>query len=344
MIGYDGPPRFGVVGAGSHGFHHVRIARDLANVDMVGFYDIRPERSQEVSESLGIRAFNALEELLEQVDAVVVATPTKTHADVSEEALRRGVHVFIEKPIAADLDEADRILAAAADSGARVQVGHVERFNTAVVGARPYLDEPLFIESHRLAPFTERGTDVAVVLDLMIHDVDLVTSLVGSPIEDIQATGIPVLTHSVDIANARIQFRGGAVANLTASRVSTDGMRKLRIFQRSGYLSLNLAEGTGEFLRLKQDLPALDEAGGVPEFLAGLPGGARATDLSAIVERIPLSAPPVEPLQRELESFRDAIKGGTVPIVTAQDGRDALATALDIQDRIMTHVSHTSSS
>ena len=344
MRGYDAPPRFGVVGAGSHGFQHVRIARDLANVHMVGFYDIRPERSQEVFESLGIRAFNALEELLGQVDAVVVATPTKTHADVSEEALRRGVHVFIEKPIAADLDEADRILTAAADSGAQVQVGHVERFNTAVVGARPYLDEPLFIESHRLAPFTERGTDVAVVLDLMIHDVDLVTSLVGSPIEDIQATGIPVLTHSVDIANARIQFRGGAVANLTASRVSTDQMRKLRIFQRSGYLSLNLAEGTGEFLRLKQDLPALDEAGGVPKFLAGLPGGSRASDLSAIVERIPLSAAPVEPLQRELESFRDAIGAGTAPIVTAQDGRDALATALDIEDRIMTHVSHTSSS
>ncbi len=344
MRGDDAPLRFGVVGAGSLGFHHVRIARDLSNIEMVGFYDIRPDRSLEVSEALGVRAFNALEDLLERVDAVVVATPTRTHAEVSEQVLRRGVHTFIEKPIAADLNEADRILAAAADSGAQVQVGHVERFNTAVVGARPYLDEPLFIESHRLAPFTERGSDVAVVLDLMIHDVDLVSSLVGSPIEGLQATGVPVLTRSVDIANARIQFRGGAVANLTASRVSTERMRKLRIFQRSGYLSLNLAEGTGEFLRLKQDLPALDQAGVVPEFLAGSPGGARATDLSAIVERIPLSAVPVEPLQRELESFRDAIGAGTVPIVTAQDGRDALATALDIEHRIMTHVSNTSPS
>ena len=343
MEGRDRLLRLGVVGAGSLGFHHIRISRDLANTIFTGFYEIQPERAHEVSAALGVPAFDAYEDLLDQVDALVVATPTRTHAEVSEAALRRGVHVFIEKPIAADLDQADRILEAAAEPGAQVQVGHVERFNTAVVGARPYLDEPLFIESHRLAPFTERGTDVAVVLDLMIHDVDLVVSLVGTPIKDIQATGIPVLTDSVDIANARIQFQGGAVANLTASRVSIDRMRKLRIFQRSGYLSLNLAEGSGEFLRLKQDLPALGAAGCVSEFLTNLKGAVRPTDLSAIVERIPLSAEPAEPLQRELESFRDAISAGTEPIVTAQEGRDALATALDIEERIMTHVSHTSS-
>ncbi len=342
MASQGGLPRIGVVGAGSLGFHHVRITRDLGNAEAVGFYDIAYDRAQEVSSELGVRAFDTLEELLDRVDAVVVATPTRTHADVSEVALGRGVHVFIEKPIAANLDEADRILAAAHDGGAQVQVGHVERFNAAVVAAQPYLEEPLFIESHRLAPFNERSTDVAVVLDLMIHDVDLVTSLMASPIEDIRATGIPVLTDSVDIANARIQFQTGAVANLTASRVSMERTRKLRIFQRSGYLSLNLATGTGQFLRLKEELPALRD-GSAAEFLRTLPGGARAADLAALVERIPLSTEPVEPLRRELESFRNAIVEGTAPLVTAQDGRDALATALAIEDRIMTHVSHTSS-
>ena len=181
----------------------------------------------------------------------------------------------------------------------------------------------------------------------MIHDVDLVASLVGSPIDDIQATGIPVLTPSVDIAHARIRFAGGAVANLTASRVSTDRMRKLRIFQRSGYLSLNLADGTGEFLRLKQDLPGLAGTGFGPEGRAGSNGGLRAADLASIVERIPLSAEPAEPaepLKRELESFRDSTLAGTTPAVTAQEGRDALATALEIEDRILRHVTHSSPS
>ena len=339
-----GPLRLGVVGAGSLGFHHIRIAKDLTNTSFVGFYDIRPARAHDVSSQLGVPALDSLGSLLDRADAVIVATPTTTHGEISETALAQGVHLLIEKPIAATLEEADRILAAASGGTSQVQVGHVERFNTALVGARPYLDEPLFIESHRLAPFTERGTDVAVVLDLMIHDVDLVASLVGSPIDDIQATGIPVLSPSVDIANARIRFAGGAVANLTASRVSTDRMRKLRIFQRSGYLSLNLADGTGEFLRLKQDLPGLAGAGFGPEGRAGSNGGLRAVDLASIVERIPLSAEPAEPLKRELESFRDSTLAGTTPAVTAQEGRDALATALEIEDRIMRHVTHSSPS
>lgn len=332
----EAPLRLGVVGAGSLGFHHLRIARELERVDLVGFYEILPERAAEVSRGLRVRACRSYGALLDGVDALIVATPTRTHAAVATAALARGIHAFIEKPIAATLGEADRILAAAADAGVTVQVGHVERFNTAVLGARPYLETPLFIESHRLAEFTERGTDVAVVLDLMIHDVDLVASLVGAPVEEIQATGIPVLTDSVDIANARIRFRGGAVANLTASRVSADRMRKLRIFQRSGYLSLDLAAGKGQFLRLKRELPALARPGAVP-----LPAGERPADLAALVERIPLGAEPLEPLRRELESFRDAVLGGTPPVVGGGEGRDALATALAIEERIMTHVAHT---
>lgn len=332
--------RFGVAGAGSLGFHHTRILRDLPNISLAGFYDSSLDRAREVEGELGVTAHPSLDDLLSAVDAIVVATPTTTHADVAEAALARGVHVFIEKPIASTLEEADRIIDAAERAGALVQVGHVERFNAAVIAARPYLDDPLFVESHRLAPFTERGTDVAVVLDLMIHDVDLVASLVGHPLVDFQATGIPVLTPSVDIANARLQFEGGAVANLTASRVSAEKMRKLRVFQRSGYLSLDLAAGTGQFLRLKGELPGLVEglSSGSPEDFAG----PRVKDLWSIVERIPLTAEPEEPLRRELESFRDAITQGGPAVVTAREGRDALATALAIEQRIMTHVANTS--
>jgi predicted dehydrogenase len=170
---------------------------------------------------------------------------------------QRGIHVLVEKPLAPSLDAADRILAAGVDSGAFVQVGHVERFNPVVVAAAEYLDEPLFIESHRMSPFSVRSTDVAVVLDLMIHDVDLVMQIVGKPIVEVAAVGVPVLSGNVDIANARLTFEGGAVANLTASRVSLERMRKLRIFQRSGYISLDMAERRGEFLRLRDALPGL---------------------------------------------------------------------------------------
>ena len=337
--------RVGVAGVGSLGFHHTRIARDLPGARMMGFHEPRPDRTIEVERELGVPGFGALEELLECVDALVIATPTSTHRDVAVAALEKGIHVFIEKPIAASLAEADEILDAARRGGALVQVGHVERFNTAVVAARPYLDQPVFIESHRLAPFTVRGTDVAVVLDLMIHDVDLVGSLVGAPVTEIHATGVPVLTPSVDIANARIQYATGAVANLTASRVSAERMRKLRIFQRSGYLSLDLAAGTGEFLRLRTELPAL--AAPSPEGLtrgggsgAGPFGGAApiAPDLWSLVERISLHAPEEEPLRREQDSFIQAIAGGTVPEVTGQEGRTALEVALAIESRILSHV------
>jgi len=327
-------PRFGVAGAGSLGIHHTRIARDLPGVTLAGFYDARPERAREVSDALGVEAHPSLESLLGGVDALVIATPTTTHEEVAIRALERGVHVFIEKPIAPDLDAADRILEAGRRGGAFVQVGHVERFNAAIVAARPFLDSPLFIESHRLAPFTERGTDVAVVLDLMIHDVDLVGSLVGRSVDTIDATGVPVLTPSVDIANARIRYEGGAVANLTASRVSLERMRKLRIFQPSGYLSLNLADGTGEFLRLRQELPALQAVSGTGDMdPVALP-----RDLMSLIERIPLQAEAAEPLRLEQENFRDAVLGLGEPAVSGSEAREALSVALSIESRILSHV------
>lgn len=299
---------------------------------MAGIFDIDARRADEVSRDLGVRAHPTLDALLASCDALVVAVPTTAHEEVASAALLRGIHVLVEKPIAPDLQAADRILDAAVGGGAMVQIGHVERFNPAVLAAEAFLDNPLFVESHRLAPFSPRSTDVAVVLDLMIHDVDLVGSLVGRPVSEIAATGVPVLTPMVDIANARLTFEGGAVANLTASRISLERMRKLRIFQSSGYLSLNLAEGTGEFLRLKRGLPSLEalQAMGAP------PAGG----LAEIVEHIPLRGNGGEPLRRELENFRDAALGVAAPAVSGADGRAALALTLSIEERIRSHVAH----
>ncbi len=300
---------------------------------MAGVFDVDPARSQHAAAELGVAIHESMDALLNRADAVVVAVPTSDHEAVAVAALERGVHVLIEKPMAPTLEAADRILAAAESPGAVVQVGHIERFNRAVLAAEPYLDEPLFIESHRLAPFSPRGTDVAVVLDLMIHDVDLIQSLVGGDITDIAATGIPIFTDTVDIASARLTFEGGAVANLTASRVSVERMRKLRIFQASGYLSLNLADGSGEFLRLKRGLPVFSEDSAWE--------GVDDEGLASLVERIPLIGEDAEPLAKELENFRDAVQGIAPPAVSGPDGRSALAVSLAIEERIKAHVAHT---
>jgi predicted dehydrogenase len=326
----EDPLRTGVVGVGSLGFHHARILASMDAVDLVGIHDIRPERLAEVSSQLGITAVPELDRLLDGITACVIAVPTEAHERVALAAVERGIHVLIEKPIAPTLDAADRILAAAERSGARVQIGHVERFNGALRACEPYIDEPLFVESHRLAPFGPRGTDVAVVLDLMIHDLDLVLSLMRRKVTSVAAVGVPVLTASPDIANARLEFDGGGVANLTASRVSLERMRKIRFFQRSGYISLDLAGGKGEFLRLRGG--ALMEPG-VP--LA-------AARLEEIIERVPLRGDGGEPLRAELESFASALRGETGITVTGQDGRRALAAALEIVKRIEDNVAHRS--
>jgi predicted dehydrogenase len=318
--------RVGVVGVGSLGFHHARLLRELPGVCLAGVHDTRPERSAEVASALEAHAAPTLGALLDRVDACVIAVPTEAHEAVALEALARGVHVLIEKPIASTLVAADRILAAAEASGALIQIGHVERFNGALRACEPYLEEPLFVESHRLAPFGPRGTDVAVVLDLMIHDLDLVLSLMRRPVVSVAAVGVAVLTSSPDIANARLEFEGGGVANLTASRVSMERMRKIRFFQRSGYISLDLAAGAGEYLRLR---PGLSLAPGKPL------GAAR---LDEIIERVALRGDGAEPLRCELESFTAAARGEGAVAVTGRAGREALAVALEIVARIDAHV------
>ena len=313
--------RVGVIGAGALGYHHVRILRDVSAAELVGFYEARSERASAVEQELGVRAYGRLDELLDAVDAATIVVPTAAHYEVAKAALGRGKHLLIEKPIAATLEEADELLAIARQSGAIVQTGHVERFNRAIRAALPHVEKARFIESDRLAPFNPRGSDVAVVLDLMIHDIDLVRTLVGSHIKDLSAVGVQVLTPFVDIANARLRFEDGAVANITASRVSRERMRKVRIFQESGYLSLDLAAGEGEFYRLRRDVD-----------FAELAKGAQA--IEAFVERVPLTAPDGEPLRLEFESFLAAVQGHAPVTVSGEDGREALAVALKIVSEI----------
>lgn len=302
---------------GGLGFHHARILRDLPAVKFEGFYDSRPERAAAVAAELRVSAHDSLDALLSEVDAVTIAVPTPAHFDVAGKAIARGKHVLIEKPITTTVAEADELLDMARTSGVVVQIGHVERFNAAIRAALPHIDEPRFIQSERLAPFNPRGSDVAVVLDLMIHDIDLILTLAVGDAESIAAVGVPVLTSTVDIANARITFASGAVANITASRISRERVRKIRIFQKTGYLSLDLAAGTGEFFRLNRNLSV--------EKLAAGP-----LDFSQFVERVELSAPEGEPLRLEFESFARALTGEAPPVVTGEDGRRALEVALGI--------------
>ena len=309
--------RIGVIGAGGLGLHHVRILRDLQGPDFVGFYESRADRAQQVASELGVRAFSTLEALLDEVDAVTIVVPTPGHYAVAQQVLARGIHAMIEKPLAATLEEADAMLALAREHGVVLQTGHVERFNRAIRAALPFVDAPRFIESDRLSPFNPRGSDVAVVLDLMIHDIDLVHTLVGGKASSVAAVGVPVLTPFVDIANARLTFDSGAVANITASRVSRERMRKIRIFQQSGYLSLDLAAGNGEFYRMRNDV---DVASLVTAPLA----------LEQFVERIPLEAEDGEPLRLEFESFIAAVRGDAPVAVSGEAGREALAVALQI--------------
>jgi len=313
------PPRvrIGVIGTGALGYHHARLLRHIDGAELVGIYDRNPDRATQVARELGTTASPTLEALLDRVQAVTVVVPTPAHTDVGLAALSRGIAALIEKPLADSVAGAERLVAAARSSGARLAVGHVERFNRAVRAALPYLDDPRFFQCDRLAPFTPRGSDVAVVLDLMIHDLDLILELVGAEVTDVRATGAPLLTPHVDIANARVEFANGAVAVVTASRISRERTRKLRIFQPTGYFSLDLAQGTGHFYRLKAGWQGLG-----------------ATRIEDIVEHTRLEAPEAEPLKLELESFVRAVRGEGEVAVSGAAGAQALVLATRVADAI----------
>jgi predicted dehydrogenase len=312
--------RIGVVGAGALGYHHVRLLRQQPGTTLAGFFDANREQATRVANELGARPFDSVEALLGSVDAAVVVVPTPAHYSVARAALEKGIHLLIEKPITATLAEADELVDLAKSKGKLLQIGHVERFNRAVRAAAPHINNPLFIESERLAPYNPRGADVAVVLDLMIHDIDLVLALVRSRVRDVRAAGAGVLT-GVDMTNAWLQFDSGAVASIKASRLARDRLRKIRIFQPGGYLSLDLAAGTGEFYELKEGLDVRE--------LAKNP-----QPIEKLVERHKLKAPEGEPLRLEHESFVAAIQGKSPVVVTGEDGRDALKVALRIVEEI----------
>jgi predicted dehydrogenase len=313
----NGALTVGVAGVGALGFHHARHYRSLPGARLAGVFDARPERAQQVAAELGTTAFPSLEALLDGVDALSVAVPTTAHHAVGMAAIAKGRHLLVEKPLAATIPEAEALVEAAATAGLVLQTGHIERFNRAIRAAVPHLAAPKYIEADRVAPFAARGSDVAVVLDLMIHDLDLVLSLVREPVADVRASGIGVVTPSVDIATARIEFASGAVANLTASRLARERVRKLRIFQPSGYFSLDLGAGKGDFLRLRPD--AMNRLEAVP-------------DLAMLVERVPLEAPEGDALALELANFVAAVRGAEHAAVSGQEGLEALRLA----DRVLT--------
>ena len=309
--------RVGVIGTGALGFHHARLLRRMEGAEFAGIYDVDPARAAQVARELETVAHPSLDALLGGVEAVSIAVPTPAHAEVGLAVLSRGIAALIEKPLADSLAGAEALVRQAAQAGVVLQVGHVERFNRAVRAATPYLAEPRFLQTERLAPFQPRGTDVAVILDLMIHDLDLILELVRSEVHEVRATGVPVLTPHVDIANARVEFANGAVALVTASRISRERTRKLRIFQPTGYFSLDLAQGSGRFYQLK---PGWQEMG--------------ARHIEDIVEAVRLEAPEAEPLKLELESFLRAVRGESEVVVSGAAGAQALALAWRVADAI----------
>jgi predicted dehydrogenase len=307
--------RVAVIGVGHLGRHHARILAAMPGIDLVGVADTNPARAREVAGTHGIAVIDDVASLPGAVDAVVVATPTASHAAVARPFLAAGTAVLIEKPLARTLAEADEIVSLARQRHATLAVGHTERFNPAVAAARPLLTSPRFIECHRLGTFPDRSLDIDVVFDLMIHDLDVVLSVIGSPVAAIDAVGVPVLTPKIDIANVRLRFESGCIVNLTASRISRDRTRKIRVFQPDSYVAVDYAAQELEVWRLVR--PA-----------AGLPA----------IEGGPVSVARDEPLKRELEDFIAAVREGREPEVTGEDGRRALALAQQITAQ-MTSVS-----
>jgi predicted dehydrogenase len=310
MPGENRKIRVAVAGAGEFGRNHARVYRELPGAEFVGVYDRDAARAAAIAQEFQTHAFSSLEELRGRVDAASVAVPTIAHAEVGCRLMEMGIDVLVEKPIAPSLAEADALLASAKLHKRILQIGHVERFNPAVIAVEPILNRPLFFEVHRLGVFTPRSLDVDVIYDLMIHDLDILLALVKEPVTEVKAVGIPVLTNKVDIAHARLEFAGGAVANITASRVSTERVRKMRFFQQHEYISLDYARRDALRVGVKRPGPQ-------PEF-----GFEK------------LAAPATEPLQAELEAFLDCVRARREPRVSGAAGR----AALELVTRVMTSI------
>jgi predicted dehydrogenase len=305
--------RVAVVGTGEFGRNHARVYRELPGAELVGVYDQNPERAAVVAAEFHTQVFKTLDELRGRVEAASVAVPTIAHGEVGCRLMEMGLDVLVEKPMAVNLGEADTLLAVAKKNGRILQVGHVERFNPAVIVVEPILNRPLFFEVHRLGIFTPRSLDVDVIYDLMIHDLDILLALVNEPVTEVKAVGIPVLTDKVDIAHARLEFAGGAVANITASRVSTERVRKMRFFQQHEYISLDYARRDALRIGVKKPGPQ-------PEFA---------------FEK--LKAPVEEPLHAELGAFVEAVRTRKEPRTNGAAGRAALELASRVMASIQEH-------
>jgi predicted dehydrogenase len=303
--------RIAVIGVGHLGNHHARILSTLAGAELVAVVDTNRQRAEEIAAANNTQAAFDYRDVIGRVEAVTLAVPTELHHELSWPLLAAGVHVLVEKPMARSIPEADAMIEAAADAGVVLAVGHTERFNPAIAAARPFLTDPRFIEVHRLGTFPERSLDIDVVFDLMIHDLDVVLSIVNSDVASLEAVGVPVITNRVDIANVRLRFANGCIANLTASRISRDRVRKIRFFQPSSYVSIDYAAQKVERWSLETG------SGAAPSIQGG--------EIAVVVE---------EPLKLELADFAEAIAMRRAPRVTGEAGRRALALASEIADRI----------
>ncbi|CAM1370933.1 Oxidoreductase [Tenacibaculum litopenaei] len=313
----------GVLGAGHLGKIHLRLLQQSEKYELVGFYDPFTENAQKVADEFGYTLFDSVASLIDAVDVVDIVTPTLSHFDCAQEAIKKGKHIFIEKPITNTLQEAEAIRTLASQYHVRGQVGHVERFNPAFTAVKDLIDSPMFIETHRLAEFNPRGTDVPVVLDLMIHDIDIILSVVPSKVKSVNASGVSVISETPDIANARIEFENGCVANLTASRISMKNMRKSRFFQKDAYISVDFLEKKSEVVKMK-DAP--EKPGEFAMILQNAEG---------VKKQIYFENPKVtanNAILDELESFADAIHNNTTPIVSLRQGTEALRVAHQIID------------
>jgi predicted dehydrogenase len=308
----------GVFGAGHLGKIHLKLLQQSSEYDLIGFYDGDKQRAKEIEDEFGYKSFDSAEALIEAVDMIDVVTPTITHFETAKKAITAGKHLFVEKPITSTYEEAEELISLAKKHKVKGQVGHVERFNPAFTAVKDKIGQPMFIEAHRLAEFNPRGTDVPVVLDLMIHDIDVILSVVKSKVKNVSASGVSVISETPDIANARIQFENGCVANLTASRISLKNMRKARFFQRDAYISVDFLERKCEVVKMKDAPKEPDDFAMILQNAEG------------VKKQIYFENPTIDTnnaILDELESFAQAIKNNTEPIVSLEQGAEALKVA-----------------
>jgi len=319
----------GVIGTGHLGSIHLKKYLNIGHAELAGFWDNDPAVREKTAAETGVQPASSPEALLDNVDAVSVVVPTTEHRDVCLAAAERGVHVFVEKPIASTIAESDDIINAAEKHGIKLQVGHIERFNPAFRSLRDEVVDPKFIEAHRLAQFNPRGLDVPAVLDLLIHDIDLILQLISSPIARIDASGVGVVSDTSDIVNARLTFENGAVANVTASRISNKKMRKMRLFQRDSYISMDFITGESEVFRIAPKGGSFDDPGVLPVMQLAH------DDVEKTVGFKKVANDRQDSIELELRSFLDCIANDTAPPVTGEEARNALAVALDIFEKSM---------